>query len=48
MTTPETTTLHHPTIPDVSVTVTGKAVADKWRKQGWKDRDTAKPEPESK
>jgi len=49
MTTPETTTLHHPTIPGATVTVTGKQTADRWRKQGWKDPKPAKapgPDPE--
>lgn len=44
MTTPETVTLHHPVIAGVHVTVTSKAKAEEWRKQGWKE---AAPKPES-
>ncbi|NKY08945.1 hypothetical protein [Cellulomonas hominis] len=41
MTTPETITLHHPVIAGVTTTVTSKAKAEEWRKQGWKDKAPA-------
>ncbi|MCG7284962.1 hypothetical protein MHY85_03115 [Cellulomonas sp. ACRRI] len=43
MTAPETVTLHHPVIAGVTTTVTGKAKAAEWRKQGWCDQPPSRP-----